>query len=84
MKPATQKTRVKYSVLLLYPDEIADAYGQETYYTFVTAGTPREALEKARRRCMDNNLEIENPEDLFCSLIIHGHKHDMTSVAQEG
>jgi len=83
MKRDTKTAKVRYSVLLLYPDYVADAFGQETYYSFEVAATPCEALEKARRRCMKANRGINDPLDLFCLLMIHGHKHDMTSVAQE-
>lgn len=77
--------KVKYSVLLLYPDYCSDAYGQETYFAHVQAPTPGEALEAARKKCMAEELapEINDPDDLFCLLIVHGHLNDLSSVAQE-
>ena len=83
MKRDTKTAKVKYSVLLLYPDYIANDFGSDTYYTFVVAATPREALDKARQSCLKVCPDINDPVDLFCLLLIHGHKHDMASVAQE-
>lgn len=62
-----------YSVLLLYPDYIADAYG-ETYYDFVLATCPKDAVKRARdRRIKTNDLSIEDFEDLAVQLVTEGH-----------
>ena len=70
---------MKYSVLLLYPDYLSDAYGQETYFTNVIAKTPRQASNKARREAyeankLDKHTDPETfPEDFHCLAVIRGH-----------
>lgn len=82
--PKTKRPpRVKYSVLLLYPDYCADAFGQETYYAHVTAATPAAALAAARKKCARANPEeIDEPLDLYCLLLVHGHRHDLSAIAE--
>lgn len=65
-KPKVKTTR-KYTVLLLYPDYMTDAYGQETYAAHVEADSPRQALSKARRACKDaNGIGLRYLDDLYC------------------
>lgn len=68
---------MKYSVLLLYPDYVAENYGQDTFYDLVEANTPAEAVAKARMtalKCADkNDTWINDPEDFFLQLLIEGH-----------
>ena len=62
-----------YSVLLMYPDYVADVYG-ETYYDFVAATSPKDAVKIARERCAEaHNLDLEDWEDLAVVLITEGH-----------
>lgn len=39
---------MKYTVLLLYPDSIAEQYGEDTYLACVRAEEPEEAIKKAQ------------------------------------
>ena len=48
MKPKLKK----FSVLLLYPREIADDYGTDNYYDFVEAEDVIGAVRKARANCI--------------------------------
>ncbi len=71
-----------YSVLLLYPDYMSDVWGK-SYYSFVEANDPEQAVEVARQACMQANTEeggfagVSTPEDLACLLVIHGRHSDL-------
>ena len=64
-----------YSVLLLYPDYANDG-GAETYYAFVTAADPIEAVAKAQAQAVatQGGVEIE-PEDFAPLLVTRGHHY---------
>ena len=51
----------KYSVLLLYPDYLADTYGEDTYYGWVEAFSVAHAISKAQIDCYLAQLD---PDDL--------------------
>ena len=56
----------KYSVVLLYPDYLADNYPEETYLAWVTAETPRAAAAAARKEVVDayvNEFGDDDPPD---------------------
>jgi hypothetical protein len=67
-----------YSVLLLYPDYIADTFGQETYYAHVQADNPAEAIIRAQTNAIDANPEYREEcptgEDFYPLLLLEG-KH---------
>ena len=67
----------KYSVLLLYPDYIAEDYGQVTYLAHVEAEDHRIAIIQAQREASlaqgDNEEDVG--EDFYPLLCIEGH-HD--------
>lgn len=63
----------KYSVLLIYPDYVAQNFGADTFYDWVKACDAAHAVEKARLRCMRNCLAIDRPEDLHCLIVTEGH-----------
>lgn len=64
----------KWSVLLLYPDYSTDDYGQETYYAWVKAKNPKEAVTEAQLEAQrHNDSAIEEPSDFFPLLCIPGH-----------
>ncbi len=75
-----------YSVLLLYPDYIADAFGQETYFTHVDAVDPAEAIAIAQAQAFNENSEhIDDTGeaiDFFPLLCLAGHHQDQ--LAAEG
>ncbi|WP_422927476.1 hypothetical protein [Singulisphaera sp. PoT] len=62
-----------YSVLLLYPD-YANETGADTYYAFVEAPGPVEAIALARRdAAAAKDGERIEPEDLAVLLVTQGH-----------
>lgn len=67
-----------YSVLLLYPDYIANNYGQETYFTHIEATRPADAAKFAQCQLA---LEFDDgggaPDDFFVLLVIEGHHSDV-------
>ncbi len=62
-----------YSVLLLYPDYANDS-GTETYYTFVEAKDPSEAVDLAQRHAIAGLEDDQIEADAFAPLlVIEGH-----------
>ena len=62
-----------YSVLLLYPDYMADDYGQDTFYTSVQAEIPARAVALCQQEAMASNGDDDNdPEDFYPLLVIEG------------
>ena len=62
-----------YSVLLLYPDYLDDT-GSETYYAFVEATDPIEAVVVAQRQAAAaQTVEIDDPSDFATLLVTEGH-----------
>lgn len=64
----------KYTVLLLYPDYQADAYGQETYLAHVNAGSPKLAARDAQ---LEADRGGGRPEDFQVLLVCAGHVLDV-------
>lgn len=64
-----------WTVLLLYPDYLADNYGQETYLTWVNATSAADAEKFAREEAAQaNNYEPDDAENfavLFVTLGTH-------------
>jgi hypothetical protein len=58
-----------YSVLLLYP-EYANDTGYETYYAFVEAPGPAEAVAAARRKALAAQDGVVFPPDDFLPLLV--------------
>jgi hypothetical protein len=77
--------RKPYSVLLLYPDTIAENYGEETYYTFVWAVSVKQAVKMAQCLALvDNDLDEEQDPDAFRPLlVIEGHHQDQLTETIE-
>uniref|UniRef100_A0A6M3XLK9 Uncharacterized protein n=1 Tax=viral metagenome TaxID=1070528 RepID=A0A6M3XLK9_9ZZZZ len=68
-----------YTVLLLYPDYIADEFGKETYLAHVMAQSAREAVTQAQENALvDNGRTNEDPEDFHVLLTICGYWNDLT------
>lgn len=65
-----------YTVILLYPDYVAEEYGHETYMTSIEAESPVNAVYKAR-------LEVNNPDegidraDFFVIAVMLGQHADI-------
>lgn len=69
-----------YSVLLLYPDGLAENYGEETFYAWVKAADPAEAVQKARQQARRANPGSGvKPEDFALLLCIAGHHYGETA-----
>lgn len=66
-----------FSVLLLRPDTIANQYGEDTYFTFVGANDPVDAVRKARIEACQFDEGITEPEDYFVLLVIAGAHTDI-------
>jgi hypothetical protein len=66
----------RYSVLLLYPDYIAETFGQETFLAHVEAMNPGLAVGEAQRLASSCNND-NPPEDFFPLLVTLGHIEDL-------
>jgi hypothetical protein len=64
-----------WSVLLLYPDYANDS-GTETYFAFVEASDPIDAVARAQRQAAEaqEGIDIE-PDDFAPLLVTQGHQH---------
>ena len=69
-----------YTVLLLYPDYIADEFGKETYLAHVMAQGAREAITQAQENALVDNDGTEDFYPLFFYplLTVRGHLNDLT------
>jgi len=72
-----------YTVLLLYPEYLADEYGEETYLAHVSVNDTTEAIYAARLEAAfeftttDEDDEFTNPDDFFVLLVCEGHIEDL-------
>jgi len=67
-----------YSVLLLYPDYIANEFGHETYRAFVYATCAHEAIDAAQKEAIRESpdyTEIANPEDFYPLSVLRWHSN---------
>jgi hypothetical protein len=72
---ASDSARKPYSVLLLYPDCANDS-GTETYYVFVDALDPLDAVLMAQRQAVAANDCVETEAEEFVPLLVtEGHQH---------
>ena len=67
---------MKYTVLLLYPDYMAETFGQETYMTTVTADNVTQAKRLAQEEVAAEN-KAENPADFFVLCVLTGEHDDI-------
>lgn len=73
-----------YSVLLLYPEDIAE--GVETFYCFVRAGSPAAAVAKARARMRRHCEELKDrdsypDDDIVADLVLAGWRRGLDPEA---
>jgi hypothetical protein len=76
---------MKYTVILLRPDYIADTFGQDTYMGHVEAGSVEMAQMLARREAYELDIDEEDrcnyapdtPEDYFVIAVIAGEHMDI-------
>ena len=58
----------KYTVVLIYPDHVAETYGEEFYGAHVMAKTSEEALKLARAEVLAvNKLSSDENDDNYCA-----------------
>lgn len=65
----------KYSVLILYPESVADSYG-EAYYAHVEAENPDDAIKAAIDQCAACNewgVDEGRDMDFVPCLVLDGH-----------
>lgn len=64
----------EYTVVLIYPDYIADQYGKEFYIDYATANTPEEAIIEVQRLALcANDGSIDDPSDFALVACFRGH-----------
>ena len=67
---------LKFTVLLLYPDYLAETFGHATYMTSVTADNVTQAKKLAQEEGAAKN-KVENPDDFFVLCVIAGEHDDI-------
>lgn len=71
---------MKYSVLLLYPDYIAENFGQDTCWIWIEADTPADAITEAQQSLAPSIQELLiDVVDMHPLLVIEGHHDDLRS-----
>lgn len=71
---------MKYTVLLLRPDYVADDYGQDTYQAWVEAESVTEAIRKAQLEVVivdDPDDRFNFAADYFVLAVYLGHQADI-------
>ena len=72
---AADPAKKPYSVLLLYPADANDG-GAETYYAFVEAAGPLEAIAIAQQQAGEAQVAgIDDPTDFIPLLVTQGHHY---------
>jgi hypothetical protein len=61
--PENGRTPREYAVTLLYPDYLANEYGEETYAEIVRADDSDKAIKAVQQSAADANNESEEPQD---------------------
>jgi len=73
---------VNYTVILLYPDYVADSYGHDTYMDYCSTPTPEEAVQIIREDAC-KLAAISDPGDLYVIAVIEGAHNDLCSGSGE-
>ena len=73
-----------YTVLLLYPDYLADNYGEDTYQAWVDAQSVTEAASKAQLEAAgDDNVPVghtvDDLNDFKVLAVYEGHHVDLST-----
>jgi len=70
---------MKYTVLLLRPDYVADGFGQDTYLAHVTARSPKGAIASARKQVWKaDDIDDVTSEDYYPLITLEGCHDDLT------
>ncbi|HJW82452.1 MAG TPA: hypothetical protein VJ396_09430 [Acidiferrobacterales bacterium] len=68
----------KFSVLLLYPDYLANQYGEETFFAHVVADNKAAAIQVAQVIAEGGVAnDGAKPEDFLPLLVLAGHHDDL-------
>lgn len=78
-EPPAARGNKPYSVLLLYPDYANDS-GTETYYAFVEASDPIEAVAHATRQAVAAQEGVVFPPDDFTPLLVTPGHHSSEAL----
>jgi len=73
---------VNYTVILLYPDYVADSYGHDTYMDYCSTPTPEEAVQIIREDAC-KLAAISDSSDLYVIAVIEGAHNDLCSGSGE-
>ncbi len=68
---------MKFSVLLLYPDYLAETFGHDTYYAQVTGADVPAAIHAAQAQAVDGQQGECDPADFFPLLVVDGWHTDL-------
>ncbi len=68
---------MKYTVLMLYPDFIAENYGEDNYLAHVEADTVGEALAQAQRMAFEDFGELGLQADWYALFICDDWKENL-------
>jgi hypothetical protein len=80
--PVEQESEAgKYSVLLLLPDDLADNYGQDTYYVQVITVDLATVVELAQRTAAKLHHYEGDPDNYYCLLVLEGH-HEPSGMSE--
>jgi hypothetical protein len=66
----------RWTVVLLYPDYMADGYPNETSVRHVAAGSPAQAVVAARREIADQYESLNDPADMLLVAVFPGFHRD--------
>jgi hypothetical protein len=67
-------TKRKFTVVLLYPDYMADDYGTDLYVAHVEADTPEQSVPLAQAQAAEYQEEFDgDPADFAMILVFEGH-----------
>jgi len=74
----------KYTVLLLYPDYLADNYGESTCLHHVKASDGKEAVRLARKECVEWQEPgvVMDPEAFVVLFLCHDWVKDLTGTVR--
>jgi len=81
-KPAEEVEMQKYTVLMITPDYLSNAYGHDSYCAWVEAENVEQAqmegqIEAARELTDPDDTDPSRPEDFFIVFVCEGHIEDI-------
>lgn len=62
----------KYTVVLIYPDYLAEDYPRDCYISYVNSENPRTAIKKAKQEAAKAN-KIKDKDDFLAIACFDGH-----------